>query len=86
MITEKTVLTRLAELSQQDFLRQAQEDLNMTRDALCERFDLRRRTLDKWFLPDTSNDFRHMPASTRKYIAETVAHTVGTPPKATKKK
>lgn len=55
---------------QQEFLRQAMESLGMTRDAFAKRFTVPRRTLDKWLLPDDSNDFRALPDMARAYIAE----------------
>ena len=55
---------------QQEFLRQAMEALGMTRDAFAKRFTVPRRTLDKWLLPDTSNDYRPLPDMARAYINE----------------
>ena len=58
---------------QQEFLRQAMESLGMTRDAFAKRFTVPRRTLDKWLLPDASNDFRPLPDMARAYISEILA-------------
>ena len=44
--------------------------LGMTRDAFAKRFTVPRRTLDKWLLPDTSNDYRPLPDMARAYISE----------------
>ena len=63
-----TEMNRIA--PQQDFLRQAMESLGMTRDAFAKRFTVPRRTLDKWMLPNESNDFRPMPDMARAYISE----------------
>lgn len=48
----------------------AMQSLGMTRDAFAKRFTIPRRTLDKWLLPDTSNDFRTLPDIARAYIQE----------------
>ena len=61
---------------QQEFLRQAMEALGMTRDAFSKRFTVPRRTLDKWLLPDGSNDFRPLPDMARAYIAEVIQKNV----------
>lgn len=58
---------------QQEFLRQAMESLGLTRDGFAKRFTVPRRTLDKWLLPDTSNDFRALPDMARAYISEVLA-------------
>ncbi|WP_432263495.1 helix-turn-helix domain-containing protein [Cupriavidus sp. TMH.W2] len=61
---------RLSELPQQDFLREAMEQLGMTRNDFAKRISVARRTLDKWLLPSESPDFRTLPGMGRAYIDE----------------
>jgi DNA-binding transcriptional regulator YiaG len=61
---------RVSCLSQQDLLRLAMEQLNMTRDEFAVRIRVSRRALDKWLLPDESNDFRPLPDMGRGYVEE----------------
>src|SRR5579872_7020821 len=56
--------------TQQVLLREAMQTLNMTRDAFAERLSIKRRALDAWLLPDTSNEFRVMPDVVHKFIGE----------------
>jgi aspartate carbamoyltransferase catalytic subunit len=56
--------------TQQTLLREAMQTLNMTRDAFAERLSIKRRALDAWLLPDTSNEFRVMPDVVHKFIGE----------------
>lgn len=60
--------------TQQEFLRSAMTELNMTRDAFCERLGCARRTLDKWLLPASSNDFRNMDETIWTLVREILAH------------
>ncbi len=60
--------------TQQEFLRSAMAELNMTRDAFCERLGCARRTLDKWLLPAASNDFRNMDETIWNLVREILAH------------
>jgi aspartate carbamoyltransferase catalytic subunit len=57
-------------MTQQILLRDAMQALNMTRDVFAERLAIKRRTLDTWLLPDTSNEFRAMPSVVEKFINE----------------
>lgn len=50
------------------------ETLGLTRDGFAERFSMSRRALDKWLLPDSSNDFRPLPKMARAYVDEVLAH------------
>jgi hypothetical protein len=59
---------------QQDFLRAAMAELNMTRDKFCLRLGCARRTLDKWLLPVTSNDHRTMDEIIWVLVREILAH------------
>jgi transcriptional regulator with XRE-family HTH domain len=59
-----------SDLSQQDLLRLAMEQLGMTRDEFAARVSVARRTLDKWLLPSESPDFRNMPDMGRSYVQE----------------
>ncbi len=56
--------------TQQVLLREAMQELNMTRDAFAERLSIKRRALDAWLLPDTSKEFRVMPDVVHKFIGE----------------
>lgn len=55
---------------QQELLREAMAQLGMTRDEFAARISVSRRALDKWLLPDESNDFRPLPDMGRAYIEE----------------
>jgi hypothetical protein len=59
--------------SQQDFLREAMQTLDLTRDGFSARFTVPRRTLDKWLLPDDSKDHRPLPDMAKAYIREVLA-------------
>jgi hypothetical protein len=48
-------------MRQQDMLRQAMQQSGQTRNRMAEILGVSRRALDKWLLPDTSQDFRRMP-------------------------
>lgn len=48
-------------MSQQEFLRDAMRQLDMTRPQFAERIGTKARTLDNWLLPSRSNEFRAMP-------------------------
>ncbi len=60
--------------TQQAFLRGAMAELDMTRAAFAERIGCPGRTLDKWLLPEASNDFRPMPESLWTLVREVLAH------------
>lgn len=57
-------------LPQQELLREAMAQLDMTRDEFASRIHVARRTLDKWLLPDESPDFREMSDMGRGYVEE----------------
>jgi len=61
-------------MTQQEFLRSAMTELDMTRDMFCVRLGCARRTLDKWLLPSTSNDFRTMEETIWVLVREILAH------------
>jgi transcriptional regulator with XRE-family HTH domain len=58
------------DIGQQDFLREAMETLNMTRDELAKRIGVNRRRLDNWLLPDESKGHRPMEEMAWKFIKE----------------
>jgi len=62
--------------TQQTLLRDAMQALNMTRDVFAERLAIKRRTLDTWLLPDTSNEYRAMPSVVEKFITEILQNGV----------
>lgn len=47
--------------AQQDFLRDAMQRLNMTRQKFADRIGAKKRALDNWLLPSDSMGFRPMP-------------------------
>lgn len=56
--------------AQQEFLRHAMEQLDMTRDEFAARIGTTRRRLDNWLLPTESSGFREMDQMAWKYIRE----------------
>lgn len=61
-------------MTQNEFLQAAMSELSMTRDAFCARLGCPRRTLDKWLLPESSNDHRAMPEVVWNLVREILAH------------
>lgn len=61
-------------MSQQEFLRDAMRQLDMTRPQFAERIGTKARTLDNWLLPSDSNEFRAMPDMVWKFVREILAH------------
>jgi len=61
--------------SQQEFLRDAMVVLgNITREAFAKRLGCSQRTLDKWLLPNDSNDHREMDGVVWSLVREILAH------------
>jgi aspartate carbamoyltransferase catalytic subunit len=58
---QKGVNFSMTKPTQQDFLRDAMQSLNMTRQNFADRIGARKRALDNWLLPSNSNGFRSMP-------------------------
>ena len=56
-------------MKQQDALRQAMHQSAQTRTQLADALGVSRRTLDKWLLPETSQDFRRMPQTAQRLLA-----------------
>lgn len=56
-------------MRQQDILRQAMVQSGQTRAQLAEVMGVAKRTLDKWLLPDASHDFRRMPETALRLLA-----------------
>ncbi len=56
--------------SQQELLREAMAQLRMTRSEFAARLSVSVRTLDKWLLPDESEDARAMPEIGKAYVRE----------------
>lgn len=48
--------------------------LNMTRDEMCKRISVPRKTFDKWLAPVGSNEHRNMPEIAWAYIREILAN------------
>lgn len=61
-------------MTQNEFLQSAMAELCFTRDAFAKRLGCARRTLDKWLLPEASNDHRPMPETVWNLIREILAH------------
>jgi aspartate carbamoyltransferase catalytic subunit len=61
-------------MKQQEFLRHAMSELELTRELFAGRLGCAKRTLDKWLLPDTSNDFREMDETIWNLVREILAH------------
>jgi hypothetical protein len=61
-------------MTQIDLLQSAISDLKMTRDEFAARLDCPRRSLDKWLLPESSNDHRTMPAIAWTLVREVLAN------------
>lgn len=61
-------------MTQQEFLQTAMRELEMTREAFAARLGCAKRTLDKWLLPDTSNDYRAMNETVWNLVREILAH------------
>ena len=49
-------------------------ELGMTREAFAVRLGCARRTLDKWLLPESTNDHRPMPETVWNLVREILAH------------
>lgn len=59
-------------ISQQVFLRDAMRRLNLTRDVFASRVGVKRRALDTWLLPESSQEFRTMPEVVNRFVTEIV--------------
>jgi transcriptional regulator with XRE-family HTH domain len=56
-------------MKQQDILREAMRQSGQTRADLAAILGVSKRALDKWLLPETSGDFRQMPAPVARLLA-----------------
>lgn len=56
--------------TQQDFLRTAMSQLEMTREQFADRIGTKKRTLDNWLLASESSEYRSMPDMAWKFIRE----------------
>jgi aspartate carbamoyltransferase catalytic subunit len=61
-------------MNQQEFLRNAMSELALLRDAFALRIGCAKRSLDKWLLQDSSNDFREMGEPIWNLVREILAH------------
>jgi transcriptional regulator with XRE-family HTH domain len=61
-------------MTQSEFLQSAMTSLGMTRDEFAARLGCPRRTLDKWLLPESSNDHRGMPEVVWTLVREILAN------------
>ncbi|WP_432263173.1 hypothetical protein [Cupriavidus sp. TMH.W2] len=55
-------------MTQGEFLRAAQEVLGLTRDEFADRLGMKKRSLDNWYLPPESKEFRSMHDEARSKI------------------
>jgi len=62
-------------IAQQEFLRNAMAQLEMTRDEFAVRIGTTRRRLDNWLLPSESSGFREMDEMAWKFIREILQNT-----------
>ncbi|HYG42593.1 MAG TPA: aspartate carbamoyltransferase [Bordetella sp.] len=62
-------------ISQQAFLRDAMRRLNLTRDVFATRIGVKRRALDTWLLPESSQEFRAMPEVVERFVSEIVQNS-----------
>src|SRR5690606_13008385 len=60
------------DVSQQVFLRDAMRRLNLTRDVFSMRIGVKRRALDTWLLPESSQEYRAMPEVVSRFVTEIV--------------
>jgi aspartate carbamoyltransferase catalytic subunit len=65
--------------TQQTLLREAMDQLSLTRDVFAQRIGATRRALDTWLLPDSSTQHRKMPS----VVAHALAHLAPHHPAAT---
>ena len=56
--------------TQQDFLRTAMSQLDMTREQFADRIGTKKRTLDNWLLASESSEYRSMSDMAWKFIRE----------------
>lgn len=56
-------------MKQQNALRQAMRQSGQTRIQMAAALGVSRRALDKWLLPETSQDFRRMPETALRLLA-----------------
>jgi hypothetical protein len=61
-------------MTQSEFLQSAMTSLELTRDGFAARLGCPRRTLDKWLLPESSNDHRAMPEVVWTLVREILAN------------
>jgi aspartate carbamoyltransferase catalytic subunit len=57
-------------VSQQEFLRDAMEQLGLTRQAFADRLHTKKRRLDDWLLPSESKGFRELDPTIWQFIRE----------------
>ncbi|AOI94161.1 aspartate carbamoyltransferase catalytic chain [Burkholderia pseudomultivorans] len=62
----------LAELPQQELLRLAMKELNLTREGIAARIHAPLRSLNKWLLPANSADFRPMPDLGKAFVRDII--------------
>lgn len=56
-------------MKQQDIIRQAMQQSGQTRAQMAAELGVSKRALDKWLLPETSGDFRRMPETALRLLA-----------------
>ena len=59
-------------MSQQEFLRDAMQRMDMTRDQFADRIGASRRRLDNWLLPSDSAGFRELDPVIWTFVREII--------------
>lgn len=65
----RTSIQTMSNVSQQDFLKAAKDQLGLTWDELAAASGINARALKTYRMPDTSKDFRHLPDLARAAIS-----------------
>lgn len=61
-------------VTQQEFLRDTMQHLDMTRQQFADRLSTKKRRLDTWLLPSESKEFRELDPTIWQFIREIIAH------------
>jgi hypothetical protein len=72
MPEDKQMPVKKNPIPQQEFLRDAMERLDMTRQQFADRLDTSKRRLDNWLLPTESDEFRKLDPTIWLFIREII--------------
>lgn len=67
-------MARAADVAQRDFLFAVQNELKLTRDGMARRMCCSRGTLNKWTETPGSENWRQLPATMWKHLAEVIRY------------